>query len=125
MDELYRSMGTLERKVDRLYDLVVKLDRQMGELRSRARAEQSSTANRTDEPLEPISALERAPLNPLMQHKDILLDGSEWDLPDCESYKNVSPELQIRRLTAQVTAAYGRIAALEEQLLARRVSPQS
>ncbi|NEO26340.1 MAG: hypothetical protein F6K03_05435, partial [Kamptonema sp. SIO4C4] len=31
-----------------------------------------------------------------------------------------APDLQVRRLTAQVTAAYHRIAALEEQLLAQR-----
>jgi len=34
---------------------------------------------------------------------------------------NISTELQIQRLTAQLTAAYNRIAALEEQLLARRL----
>ena len=34
--------------------------------------------------------------------------------------RSLSPDLQIRRLTAQVTAAYNRIAALEEQLLAQR-----
>jgi hypothetical protein len=32
----------------------------------------------------------------------------------------LSAELQVQRLTAQLTAAYNRIAALEEQLLARR-----
>ena len=35
--------------------------------------------------------------------------------------RDVSPELHIRRLTAQVTAAYNRIAILEEQLLAQRI----
>jgi hypothetical protein len=32
----------------------------------------------------------------------------------------LSPQVQIQRLTAQLTAAYTRIAALEEQLLAKR-----
>ncbi len=34
---------------------------------------------------------------------------------------DISPDLQVQRLTAQLTAAYNRIAALEEQLLARRI----
>jgi hypothetical protein len=33
----------------------------------------------------------------------------------------ITPEIQVQRLTAQLTAAYNRIAALEEQLLSRRV----
>jgi hypothetical protein len=33
----------------------------------------------------------------------------------------VSADLQIRRLTAQLTAAYHRIAALEEQIMAQRL----
>jgi hypothetical protein len=34
--------------------------------------------------------------------------------------QDLSPQIQIQRLTAQLTAAYNRIAALEEQLLAKR-----
>ncbi|NEP07517.1 MAG: hypothetical protein F6K34_23605 [Okeania sp. SIO4D6] len=33
----------------------------------------------------------------------------------------LTSEIQIQRLTAQLTAAYNRIAALEEQLLSRRI----
>ncbi len=33
--------------------------------------------------------------------------------------QDLSPQIQIQRLTAQLTVAYNRIAALEEQLLAR------
>jgi hypothetical protein len=35
--------------------------------------------------------------------------------------KNLTPEIQIQRLTAQLTAAYNRIAALEEQLMKDRI----
>jgi hypothetical protein len=58
----------------------------------------------------------------MMESKDILLedDGPAMGMPRSE--KVMSPELQIQRLTAQLTAAYNRIAALEEQLLAQRVS---
>ncbi len=34
---------------------------------------------------------------------------------------DIAPEAQVQRLTAQLTAAYNRIAALEEQLLAQRL----
>lgn len=34
--------------------------------------------------------------------------------------QDLAPQFQIQRLTAQLTAAYNRIAALEEQLLAKR-----
>ena len=36
------------------------------------------------------------------------------------NHRVLSPEAQIQRLTAQLTAAYNRIAALEEQLLSQR-----
>jgi hypothetical protein len=58
---------------------------------------------------------------PLFEHKDILLEGEHVDSHLPIAPKVISPEVQIQRLTAQLTAAYNRIAALEEQLLARRV----
>lgn len=54
------------------------------------------------------------------QHKDVLFDetlGLEGRPMD---EKQMSPELQIKRLTAQLTVAYKRIAQLEEQLLSRQ-----
>lgn len=36
-------------------------------------------------------------------------------------HQDIAPEAQVQRLTAQLTAAYNRIAALEEQLLAQRM----
>lgn len=57
--------------------------------------------------------------SPYFHSKDILLEG------DFTTYKNdhhrtLSPEAQVQRLTAQLTAAYNRIADLEEQLLFKR-----
>ncbi|MGB3492386.1 MAG: hypothetical protein WBA57_06650 [Elainellaceae cyanobacterium] len=58
----------------------------------------------------------------IISHKDVL---SEEDyLIESERVAGdqvLSSEVQVQRLTAQLTAAYNRIAALEEQLLARRV----
>ncbi|WP_445629970.1 hypothetical protein [Nostoc sp. DSM 114167] len=59
-------------------------------------------------------------LNPEMEHKDVLTDGIYLDIHR-QSGDNITPEIQIQRLTAQLTAAYNRIAALEEQLLRERI----
>lgn len=58
----------------------------------------------------------------MLESKDILLEEEDTELSLSRSEKVMSPELQIQRLTAQLTAAYNRIAALEEQLLSQRIS---
>ncbi|NEQ33672.1 MAG: hypothetical protein F6K04_22190 [Leptolyngbya sp. SIO4C5] len=55
-----------------------------------------------------------------VSHKDILTDNAYMNPEKSGSGKEITPEVQIQRLTAQLTAAYNRIAALEEQLLASR-----
>jgi hypothetical protein len=55
-----------------------------------------------------------------MEHKDILSDVTYPDSDSHGSDRGITPEIQIQRLTAQLTAAYNRIAALEEQLIAKR-----
>ncbi|MCU0551465.1 MAG: hypothetical protein MUC48_19145 [Leptolyngbya sp. Prado105] len=57
----------------------------------------------------------------LLEHKDILSDDHTIESSSQTGEKSLSPEIQIQRLTAQLTAAYNRIAALEEQLLAQRI----
>ncbi|MCT7963792.1 hypothetical protein NG799_21580 [Laspinema sp. D1] len=60
-----------------------------------------------------------------LEHKDVLKEKNERQEPEKPVKNNLdselSPEIQIRRLTAQLTAAYHRIAELEEQLMAKRV----
>jgi hypothetical protein len=56
-----------------------------------------------------------------MEHKDVLVDNSRLDNHRQSGEKELAPEIQIQRLTAQLTAAYNRIAALEELLLAQRI----
>ena len=71
--------------------------------------------------IDPYSAL---PLPNYLAHKDIIEDN-ETSLPFWSHAESTSmtPEIQIRRLTAQLTAAYHRIAALEEQIIAQRHHP--
>lgn len=53
--------------------------------------------------------------------KDVLSDEEEMtSRPPSANGKVLPLEVQVQRLTAQLTAAYNRIAALEEQLMARR-----
>ncbi|MEB3290492.1 MAG: hypothetical protein VKI82_11295 [Leptolyngbya sp.] len=60
-------------------------------------------------------------LDAVCEHKDVLVDG-DYRPSDRQTVEgNLSQDIQIQRLTAQLTAAYHRIAALEEQLLATRV----
>ena len=59
----------------------------------------------------------------LNQHKDILVDDESVHSSTVEKNQHsdiISCEEQVHRLTAQLTAAYYRIASLEEQLLAIR-----
>jgi hypothetical protein len=56
-----------------------------------------------------------------MEHKDVLADHNAIESLSHSGEKMLSSEVQIQRLTAQLTAAYNRIAALEEQLLAQRI----
>jgi hypothetical protein len=51
-------------------------------------------------------------------HHDVLIDNETSSYRQQETV--LSPQSQIQRLTAQLTVAYSRIAALEEQLLARQ-----
>ncbi len=60
-----------------------------------------------------------------LEHKDVLKEKNERHEPEKIVQNNIdselTPEIQIRRLTTQLTAAYQRIAELEEQLMAKRV----
>ncbi len=57
----------------------------------------------------------------IIAQQDILIDSSGVEISHRQiKEQDLAPQIQIQRLTAQLTAAYNRIAALEEQLLANR-----
>ncbi|NET45846.1 hypothetical protein [Okeania sp. SIO2B3] len=56
-----------------------------------------------------------------LEHKDVLLDDDYMNQGSQNMDGELTSEIQIQRLTAQLTAAYNRIAALEEQLLSKRI----
>ena len=114
MDQLQQQLGELEGKVDRLHHTVERLSGQIATLTLQSTGSQtdSSTAAQLASPPMPKR------FNSAMEHKDILVDGSSWE---GDANEGLSPDTQIRRLMAQLTAAYNRIATLEEQLFDCRI----
>ena len=121
MDTLQKQIKGLENKISNLYQLVEKIGDRVDNLSSSDRedtnayslpSEQSKTSNTKD----------RETAYSLSHHKDILQDETSNNSRSASSSeRELSPDIQIRRLTAQLTAAYNRIAALEEQLLSHRI----
>lgn len=122
MESLQVQITTLNRKVDGLYEIIERLSLQIAELLAERTFVSSSTGDYHQ--FHSSSAYSRSSelsiLNSLMEHKDVLVEDNYLD-PHAGGEKELSAQVQIQRLTAQLTAAYNRIAALEEQLLSRRV----
>lgn len=121
MNTAPRQIAELERKVDRLHQIVEHLSQQIAVLV----VERQQLGGSADHLL-PSTARLSSPacsnsqsFNSAMEHKDILIDESS--LEDNSNKQELSPDTQIRRLTAQLTAAYNRIAVLEEQLFDCRI----
>jgi hypothetical protein len=133
MDKLQREVMELNYKVERLSQIVERLSRQMESLKNNKEQQLGKNPGLTS-----MSSVPKImpPLNftgseqsgssseeLMIGHKDILNDEDSHSL-EIYDYSplelGMSCELQVQRLTAQLTAAYHRIAALEEQLLAKR-----
>ncbi len=123
MNSLQQQMTTLSNKLDTLYQVIEQLDIKV----SQALSSCSNQTNHADKKnfLETSETkgyeLNRhISFNPEMEHKDVLVEGMYSDT-HLQGEQQLTPEIQIQRLTAQLTAAYNRIAALEEQLLSKRI----
>ncbi|NJL21249.1 MAG: hypothetical protein HC895_11175 [Leptolyngbyaceae cyanobacterium SM1_3_5] len=110
---LNTRVDALQRSIDQLNDKTVEV---LSEVRTNASASDYGTANISRRYGSTGFGVDAA-----LSHKDVLMD-SDYHESDMQSGdRGISPEIQIQRLTAQLTAAYNRIAALEEQLLAQRI----
>lgn len=121
MDLLKDQVAILALKVDSMQQTIEHLSNQATEVLSELK---SQGKERVELPQLDASAgwysQQRSKLNEQMEHKDVLVDvRPESEQPSGD--RLLSPEVQVQRLTAQLTAAYNRIAALEEQLLSRRM----
>lgn len=123
MDSLPNQVTALDRKVDAMYQIIEQLSKNLSEVVSEVRRTAGSSTDgsqlKVGEKRYPSFANSR--LDTAFAHKDVLVDTNYLEAGSTTREKELSPEIQIQRLTAQLTAAYNRIAALEEQLLAQRV----
>lgn len=124
MEPLQKQVLTLSHKLDALYQVVEQLDSKVSQALSECSL--GKTVEARDNFLENSDPRRyqlkaQLSLNSELEHKDVLVDGIYTDTNIQGGDRNLTPEIQIQRLTAQLTAAYNRIAALEEQLLHKRI----
>jgi len=120
MDRLTQQVVALTDKVDSLSEMIKQLTKQVSEHLSQD--ESTELVKVTPSLLEyGFSASPKTRQSTSVQeHKDILLDDEYVETSYYNREPTLTADIQIQRLTAQLTAAYNRIAALEEQLLSKR-----
>jgi uncharacterized coiled-coil protein SlyX len=124
MELLQDQVSVLNEKVDAIQQMIERLSLHVTEILSELRSLQEG---RTKKPMsssrfDRYSDTDHIALDDgFEQHKDVLSDHRMGDGDFQGSERLLSPEVQIQRLTAQLTASYNRIAALEEQLLSHRI----
>ena len=123
MNTLQIQIKDLEDKISRLYQLVEKIGGRVDTLsESKPPVVSAYSLSSLNQYQSRNNSEEKDTAYSLSHHKDILLDDASSNSNSASSSeRELSPEIQIRRLTAQLTAAYNRIAALEEQLLSYRI----
>jgi hypothetical protein len=123
MDLLKDQVAILALKIDSMQQTIEYLSNQTTEALSELRAQ---GIGRVESPSLDASAgwysQQRSKLNEQMEHKDVLVDVRFPDTEQQSGDRPLSLEIQVQRLTAQLTAAYNRIAALEDQLLSKRMT---
>jgi len=123
MDSLQKQIVVLSHKVDVVYEMLEQLNQKVSD--SLSQSKQAPVHAGTPPPIgannSRYSYQSYSSMTSVMEHKDVLVDTNGLDGNFKSSEKELSPEIQIQRLTAQLTAAYNRIAALEEQLLSKRI----
>ncbi len=124
MEPLQKQVLTLSHKLDALYQMMEQLDNKVTQALSDGCLQRKQEARENF--LEKSDTVHyqlkgHINLNPELEHKDVLSDGILSDMNIQSGDRHLTPEIQIQRLTAQLTAAYNRIAALEEQLLFKRI----
>ncbi len=122
MDTLQKQINEMNGKIDGLHQLVEQLTGSLSQVVTEIKSSSGngSSFSSFGGTLGRYYQNARS-TNQSMEHKDVLVDNHSSESSIQGGEKALSPEIQIQRLTAQLTAAYNRIAALEEQLLSQRV----
>ena len=123
MDTVQKQLLTLQERVDALYQITEQINEKFLDAVATNKAAASTELKEAESSnySRYTNPWYQSYRDPSMEHKDILRDNSTGEAQPTGD-QTMSTELQIQRLTAQLTAAYNRIAALEEQLIARRVA---
>jgi hypothetical protein len=123
MEPIQAQVTMLTHKVDALHQVIDQVNSRVSEILTTSKTQSPAEAAILDDNhrshVVPSGNYHRS--ESLMMHKDILVDSPFISPETAGEDTALSPEVQIQRLMAQLTAAYNRIAALEEQLLASRV----
>jgi hypothetical protein len=140
MESLQQQISTLSQKVDLVYEVLDRLYHNISEdLGSQTVSDEETSIkhSRNHDRATRFDTVMATRRNPdarnygngyrhdasdwAIAQQDILIDSSGVEVTHHQiKEQDLSPQIQIQRLTAQLTAAYNRIAALEEQLLAKR-----
>lgn len=123
MDSIQAQVAALTDKVDALHHLIDQINDQISVILASAHtlgddSHELRIGGHSSYGLMPRYS--SPSLDLVCEHKDVLVDSDYGPTERQTVEANLSQDIQIQRLTAQLTAAYHRIAALEEQLLATR-----
>jgi hypothetical protein len=110
VETLQQQLTVVNTKIEAIHQKIEVISTQIEELIASVRSNDSAqAASEGDQTVKPKTQI----------HRDVLLDEEPSPLASNKG-QIISQELQMQRLMAQLTAAYNRIAALEEQLMAQR-----
>lgn len=113
METLQQQLTVVNTKIEAIHQKIEVISAQMDELLTSVRCSDESKAEAGRSGSNPLSSK-------VEMHRDVLSDDQPIPLTSSQG-QTISYELQTQRLMAQLTAAYSRIAALEEQLMSQRL----
>ncbi|MEB3252117.1 MAG: hypothetical protein VKO01_08275 [Cyanobacteriota bacterium] len=120
MDSIQAQVVVLTDKVDALHQMIDQINAQISIILATAQEASGEVSHLVPTGQDQGQFYGQSLLDAVCEHKDVLVDSAYMSLDRHPHQANFSQDIQIQRLTAQLTAAYNRIAALEEQLLAAR-----
>ena len=115
MDSIQEQVTMLTSKVDALHQMIDQVNGQVSNILALASPHSldDSDVMIHDSSMDYLPQSSHTPLDRMSEHKDILVDSSFLDLERSNNETTLSKDVQIQRLTAQLTAAYTRIAAFD------------
>ena len=122
MDTLQIQITELRDKIDNLHELIEHMNVKVQNLSQPSKRSEHDSYSLPNFAVGVVSSTRKnGESDYQLTHKDILVDDNSSSSSANSNSESFAPDTQIRRLTAQLTAAYNRIAALEEQLLTYRI----